>query len=67
MSGRIDVHALEGSLEADILDSARGRSESTVREWDRYRRQGHQRRVAPAYRATVRLTGKRCANPITSR
>lgn len=63
---RVDIHALEASLEVDILDSARGRSESTVREWDRYRAQGRQRRnthVAPVARASIRLRPRPLVRP----
>jgi hypothetical protein len=68
----IDVHAYEASLEMDVLDSRRGVAESTVRTWDKQRRQGRQRRnltVAPVARSTVRFAKRplvRSANVISS-
>ena len=71
MSGLIDVHCMETAIELDIIDSAIGRSESTVRVWDKQRAQGRQRRhhTAPVYRATIRMrkgTGIRAAGTISS-
>jgi len=67
----IEVHALEASLEVDLIDSAMGRSDSTVRVWDKQRQQGRQRRhrTAPVYRATVRMrkgSGIRATGTISS-
>jgi hypothetical protein len=70
---RVDIHAYEASLELDIMDSARGAMESTVRPWDKQRRQGRQRRnrtVAPVATVTVKFKPRpltRAVGTISSR
>jgi len=62
----IDPYVMDMALELDILDNREGRSDSTVRVWDKQRGQGRQRRHAtagPVYRSAIKLRKRGLVRP----